>query len=101
MFGQNIAEEDVPWLLEAYESCTTEVCPYNPEPVSVEASKSIASFDMHPCWSQAPMPEGLEHLREHVFEQAAAQCDSTPDNFSALDANEIGAYVALEVHGSF
>ena len=100
MFGQGIAADDVPWLVEAYESCSSEICPGSPNPVSIDASKDLASFDMHPAWSQAPMPESLEHLSEHAFEQAAAQCDSTPDGFSALDADDVGAYVALEIHGS-
>ncbi|OLP83040.1 hypothetical protein AK812_SmicGene36245, partial [Symbiodinium microadriaticum] len=100
MFGQGIAADDVPWLVEAYESCSSEICPGCPNPVSIDASKDLASFDMHPAWSQAPMPESLEHLSEHAFEQAAAQCDSTPDGFSALDADDVGAYVALEIHGS-
>ncbi|CAE7581720.1 RE1 [Symbiodinium sp. CCMP2592] len=101
MFGDSIPPQHVQALREAYAAVTTE-----PAPTTVERDslKALRAADCQTCdpsaevpaWSDANMPEACYLLTEEQLSTALADCSN---EYVALDADDTGAYVALEAYG--
>eukprot|EP00439_Symbiodinium_sp_Y106_P057262 s2270_g8.t1 len=106
MFGDNLTTEETAWLREAYASINTEEAPAPINASSLnDLIKSTEPSNYQeadiPEWSQALQPETLSFLTQEQVLTGLAACSSEPDEHVVLDADEQGAYVAIEAYGEF
>ena len=105
MFGSTISETEAEHLREAFIACSSESAPPHAERSDLaELRHSVSQQDamfMIDGSHSSSMPPSLEHFPEAAFAAAVATSDVDPDNYTALDSDETGAYVALEVYGDF
>ena len=104
VFGDTIRSEHAEALACAYAACMTEIGAIPPvhHPTEVEALRQAvvdAAGPDVPEWSQVSEVLELPQLRDLDFFQAVAACNSDPLDYTVLDADDCGAYVAVEVHG--
>ena len=103
-FGSSIRPEDQLYLTEAYHAVMNEEVemPHHPATVPELKQKVLyeALYDADiPEWKDAQNPEELQTFLAEEWYDAFQKCDSCPDNYTALDADDVGAFVAIEAHG--
>ena len=105
LFGETLRPEDVEPLSQAYLACENEKCPSHPEVPGLEQlQERIAQQDLD-ChaptpWAEALQPEALTMFTCAQFDEALAYT-STEVEADYLDADENGAYVALEAYDAW
>ena len=104
MFGSSITPQEAEWLQQAYAAVATEEAPARSEPLTLEAlATEVQALPMQspeiPEWSQAQNLEAPAFLSEEQLATSLSKCEKSPDSYDLLDADETGAYVALEIYG--
>ena len=108
-FGDAITEENRVHLTEAYLAIVSEEVVTGSHP-HVECSSvpdvqawlqcSDACEAEIPEWRDASNPEQTQHFLSEEFNEALSQCNCDADDFTALDADDTGAFVAIDAYGS-
>ena len=101
-FGESIRQSEILPLQEAYEAVVNEEAPGRPQEFTLEQLKiEITAASMNqaeiPHWSQVGTDSECHWATETQLRELTATCDV--EEFVALDADEHGAYVALEAYG--
>ena len=104
MFGSSVDAEDATCLAEAFTAISTEAAPERPALSSLQEAKDHAASLLPdhaeiPNWSQAESEEALSFLTQEQLFQSLSLCNREPEDYTVLDADETGAYVALEASG--
>ena len=103
-FGDSIRTEEVPWLAEAYIANASESAPEAHHAVGLsELCRAVSMLETaEPCiprWSEVQPPPECDWATGQQLEAYVAASATASENAPILDADDIGAYVALEVHG--
>ncbi|CAE7041822.1 unnamed protein product, partial [Symbiodinium sp. KB8] len=101
-FGESIRQSEILPLQEAYEAVVNEEAPGRPqeftlEQLKIEVTAASMSQAEIPHWSQVGTVSECHWATETQLRELTATCDV--EEFVALDADEHGAYVALEAYG--
>ena len=105
MFG-TVSPETFPFLSEAYTACQSEVGPGLPERDTYEALVQHVYTHLVPesgvdipNWHEAQACHAEQSQQDSSYTVQAEMCDCDPESYVALDCDDQGAYVALEVYG--
>ena len=103
VFGIEHAGESEPTIQEIYAALDSEVCQSRPQLSDLtDLKQHVLSRGMCadiPTWHEASMSQ-LDAEPEATTRAYLASADVDPSSFTALDADEQGAYVAIEAYGS-
>ena len=102
-FGDSICPEDRDALSQAYLANATEEAPPLPESASIadvtHRVQSLLTMDADiPSWTEVTAHQQGEEA-DLSFAATVASCNTEPSQYTVLDADEIGAYVAIDVYG--
>ena len=108
-FGDAITEEDREHLTEAYLASACEEAPQGGHLcISGESVPDLKSWIQStdaceaeiPAWADAFNPEQTQHFLNEEFSEVLSSCNCDADDYTALDADDTGVFVAIEVYGS-
>ena len=108
-FGDAITEEDREHLTEAYLASACEEAPQGGHLyISGESVPDLKSWIQStdaceaeiPAWADAFNPEQTQYFLNEEFSEVLSSCNCDADDYTALDADDTGVFVAIEVYGS-
>ena len=103
-FGNDIAQHDRESLTEAFIAIHNEEGPAVMHPSTVPELRNWVALAAEsnaeiPAWKDACQYEEPQLFLNTEFCGSLRQCDCSPEEYTVLDSDEIGAYVALEIYG--